>query len=507
MAELKVGDQVFDERGVPCNVVAKSPVWEKRPCYRVVTDDGDEIIADQDHEWLARLCASDRAYRVVDTKRLSRERKKQAVIKRQLPLELPHADLPIDPYVLGVWLGDGCSNHATITQGDNDIAWMRAEIDRLGYVTSDRKTENTFGILNIQVALERLGILGDKHIPDVYLRASKEQRLALLQGLIDTDGHVTPKSDIEFTSVNRRLADQACELVRSLGRKCSIGVGRATLRGKDCGPKYRVRFRMAGAARMPRKAERTKDVEKTPHRYVSALRCEDTDTVCIEVDSPSHMFLCGRSMLPTHNSELISKYFPAWTIGRKPNDDYILASYEADFAAEWGRKVRDILVEHGQRFFGVKLRQDSKAADHWRIENAAGGMQTCGVGGPLTGKGADILAIDDPFKNMEEANSDTIRAKKMDWFRTAAYTRLSPTAAMIMVATRWHEGDITGVVLDEMKDGGDQWTYLHLPALHEGKEVWADLTIPGEHAERIKAHEGMTFKQLNAFFEHCKTAA
>lgn len=206
-------------------------------------------------------------------------------------------------------------------------------------------------------------------------------------------------------------------------------------------------------------------------------------------------------------SELISKYFPAWTIGRKPNDDYILASYEADFAAEWGRKVRDILVEHGQRFFGVKLRQDSKAADHWRIENAAGGMQTCGVGGPLTGKGADILAIDDPFKNMEEANSDTIRAKKMDWFRTAAYTRLSPTAAMIMVATRWHEGDITGVVLDEMKDGGDQWTYLHLPALHEGKEVWADLTIPGEHAERIKAHEGMTFKQLNAFFEHCKTAA
>lgn len=95
----------------------------------------------------------------------------------------------------------------------------------------------------------------------------------------------------------------------------------------------------------------------------------------------------------------------------------------------------------------------------------------------------------------------------MDWFRTAAYTRLEPNAAIIMVATRWHEADITGVVLDEMKEGGDQWTYLHLPTLHESKEVWAELTIPGEHAERIKAYEGMTFKELDSFLAYCNTAS
>lgn len=194
-------------------------------------------------------------------------------------------------------------------------------------------------------------------------------------------------------------------------------------------------------------------------------------------------------------------------MGRKPNDRYILASYEADFAAEWGRKVRDLIDDNGQRLFGVRLRQDSKAADHWMVEGAVGGMQTCGVGGALTGKGSDILAIDDPFKNMEEAMSDTIRSKKMDWFRTAAYTRLEPNGAIIMVATRWHEADVTGVVLEEMKDDGDQWTYLHLPTLHEGKEVWAELTLPGDHAERIKAHEGMTFKQLESFLAFCNTAA
>jgi hypothetical protein len=116
----------------------------------------------------------------------------------------------------------------------------------------------------------------------------------------------------------------------------------------------------------------------------------------------------------------------------------------------------------------------------------------------------NCLIIDDPFKNMEEANSATIRDKKMDWFRTAAYTRLEPDGAMIMVATRWHEADITGTVLAEMKEDGDQWTYLHLPTLHSGNEVWAELTIPGDHAERIQAYEGKTFKQLGDFLKSCE---
>lgn len=118
----------------------------------------------------------------------------------------------------------------------------------------------------------------------------------------------------------------------------------------------------------------------------------------------------------------------------------------------------------------------------------------------------NCLVVDDPIKNSEEASSQTIRSKKMDWFRTAAYTRLEPNGAIIMVATRWHEEDITGVVLEEMKDEGDQWTYLHLPSLHESKEVWAELTLSGEHAERIKVAEGMTFGQLEDFLNHCNAA-
>lgn len=178
----------------------------------------------------------------------------------------------------------------------------------------------------------------------------------------------------------------------------------------------------------------------------------------------------------------------------------ILASYEAEFAAEWGRKVRDIVEEDGKRLFGINLRQDSKAADHWMIASHGGGMQTCGVGGALTGKGADILLIDDPFKNAEEANSELIRTKKFDWFTTAAYTRLEPNGAIILVNTRWHELDIAGRLMVQMAEGGEQWTLLHLPALSDGPEVWAKLTLPDDEATRQAVSEGMQFHSLDDYF-------
>lgn len=207
------------------------------------------------------------------------------------------------------------------------------------------------------------------------------------------------------------------------------------------------------------------------------------------------------TLAPRHGkSELISKYFPAYYLCKHPTERVILASYEAEFASEWGRKVRDIIDDDGKRLFGISLRQDSKAADHWTIKEHNGGMQTCGVGGALTGKGSDILIIDDPFKNAEEANSELIREKKFEWFTTAAYTRLEPNGAIILVNTRWHEADISGRLLQAMAEGGEQWTLLHLPALHDGPDVWAKLTLPSDEAARQAISEGDRFPSLDAYF-------
>ncbi len=172
-------------------------------------------------------------------------------------------------------------------------------------------------------------------------------------------------------------------------------------------------------------------------------------------------------MPPRHGkSERASKYFPAWFLGMYPDKRVMLASYEATFAASWGGKARNILEESGHHF-NVSVSNKSSAADWWEISGHTGGMTTAGVGGPLTGKGADVLIIDDPLKNAEEAASETIREKQWDWYRSTAYTRLEPDGAVIIIMTRWHEDDLVGRVLQEEKNGGDKWDKLILPAMDE----------------------------------------
>lgn len=172
------------------------------------------------------------------------------------------------------------------------------------------------------------------------------------------------------------------------------------------------------------------------------------------------------AMPPRHGkSEFASKYFPAWYLGRHPQNKIILASYEADFAAQWGRKTRDLLELYGPRFFGIEVRKDSKAADRWEVADYGGGMQTSGVGGAITGKGADLLIIDDPVKNAEQANSEVYRDKTWEWYTSTAYTRLEPGGAVILIQTRWHENDLAGRILEQSRETGEPWVTVNLPAI------------------------------------------
>lgn len=197
------------------------------------------------------------------------------------------------------------------------------------------------------------------------------------------------------------------------------------------------------------------------------------------------------TMPPRHGkSEFISKYFPAWYLGTFPDRRFVLTSYEADFAMSWGRKVRDLLQQHGESYFGITIRPDTTAANRWTIAGRAGGMDTSGVGGPLTGKGADVLVIDDPVKNAEEAGSETYRNKAWDWYTSTAYTRLEPGGAVILIQTRWHEDDLAGRILSQVGAGGEPWHVLSMPALSDTQEVFADVMIPAEEAFRLGLREG-----------------
>lgn len=182
-------------------------------------------------------------------------------------------------------------------------------------------------------------------------------------------------------------------------------------------------------------------------------------------------------MPPRHGkSFLCSQYFPAWYVGAFQGR-VILTSYEATFAATWGRLARNVLTDWGPSVFGVRVAQDSSAADHWELEGAQsqhGVMYTAGVGGAITGKGASLLIIDDPVKNMEEAQSATMRDKAWSWYTSTAYTRLEPDGRVLVIQTRWHDDDLSGRILKHARDEGDTepWHVLSLPAVAESDEEY-----------------------------------
>lgn len=497
MAEIAVGDVVFDDRGIPCRVIAVSPVWKDRPVWRVTDDTGNDVMADANHIWLVRLDRKWKCWTLRTTEFLAqRTCKRNPMVKLQGSLQLPDAKLPIDPYVLGVWLGDGCSDHATITQGDQDYEFVRHQVELAGYVTSDRATDGTFGALGLSAPLRRAGLLGNKHIPAAYLRASAAQRLVLLQGLVDTDGHVAPDGQIELCSVKAGLASQIQELVFSLGCKASVILGTASVNGKDCGPKYRVMFYMAGAARLPRKVSRCRDAAKKPNRYIRFEPAGLADTRCIQVDSPSGMFLCGRAMLPTHNSELVSRRLPAYLLGRNPDARIIACSYSADLASRMNRDVQRIIDSESfpslfpeTQLYGRNNRSNADGAylrnsDLFEIVGYRGSYRSAGIGGGITGMGMDYGVIDDPLKNREEADSPTVREAIWEWYTSTFYSRRSRDCGILITMTRWNEDDLAGRLLALARDNpqADQWTVLRLPAVCEEPKHEED---PREYGEAL----------------------
>lgn len=168
------------------------------------------------------------------------------------------------------------------------------------------------------------------------------------------------------------------------------------------------------------------------------------------------------SVPPRHGkSQLVSRFFPAWRLGVMPDRKIILCSYEAEFAASWGRSARGLLAEHGH-LFGVSVSKSSSAADRWDIEGREGGMITAGVGGAITGRGGDVI-IDDPVKNYEEAHSETYREKTWDWFTSTAYTRIEPNCSCFVIMTRWHQDDLAGRIKERLTH--ENWQVIRFPAL------------------------------------------
>lgn len=202
---------------------------------------------------------------------------------------------------------------------------------------------------------------------------------------------------------------------------------------------------------------------------------------------------------PRHGkSERVSKKFPAWHLGRNPDDELILASYSLDLARDFSRISKDTLSENNQ-VFNVSIDRNRASAETWGIEGYRGGLVAAGVGGPITGRGAKIGIIDDPVKNAQDATSESIRSTLWEWYQSTFYTRLSPDGRIIIVMTRWHEDDLVGRLLDkerqEIENGehiGEKWTVINFPAIAEESDI-----LGRKPGEALWPEYGFTIDKLN----------
>jgi hypothetical protein len=252
MGELDKGDMVFDEKGEICKVVAKSEVWKDRDVYRIHFSDGTHIDADENHQWPVTNLY-ERQLKKPATLRTSKEifdamndetnsKNKCFGIEVPEPIQTPKRALLIPPYLLGQWLGDGHKNGGLITTHCDDAEEMCELFEECGYEVSEPilngKDGNKGRIIRIysgfQTQLRVMGLLNDKHIPEEYLLASEDQRLELLQGLMDSDGYITRGGYLDktgyvykggnasFTNTNYNLVEGVAQLVRSLGMIATI---------------------------------------------------------------------------------------------------------------------------------------------------------------------------------------------------------------------------------------------------------------------------------------------
>lgn len=318
--ELKVGDTIFDKNGNPTKILHKSQV-HYNPCYKITFDNGDTIIADHEHRWLISFSTSktskyhgEYVEKIMTTEELSEyletlDRKNSYKIPKILnakPLNLPATNLPIDPYVLGCWLGDGSKQCGVITNETNNVL---GEIVKRGYTLGKNiSSENrcsAYTILGLYPKLKKLNLLNNKHIPDIYQRASYEQRLDLLRGLMDTDGFYHQKRKrFVMTTGQKWQRDDFIKLLGSLGIKPTIFEVTRT-----CNEKKFTAWDICFSTKelnpflsRNQNIEHPKKAECTMRVVEKVEKVDTVPTQCLEVDSPTHTFLCTDKFIVTHNT-------------------------------------------------------------------------------------------------------------------------------------------------------------------------------------------------------------
>lgn len=381
MKDIKIGDFVFDEKGEPTKVIGVSPIFYGHKCYKITFADGEEIVADAEHLWRVYESGHPRTKTTEElfSNYLYPPRKAHPNWKPECrysveickPLQYSEKELPIHPYILGVWLGDGKADDGYITSSINDYEEMIKNIEDCGYIVSsvirDSGDNKRLRVQNkdrkpLRVLLREQNFIQNKHIPDIYLQASVEQRLELLRGIMDTDGTINKNGnnscEITQSIKHKTFLEDISKLLTSLGIKNVIKESIKTCQTGQF-KALRISFYIPAnlkCFKFKRKLDYITQRELSTYTkrktIVKIEEVESRPVKCICVDSQSHLYLCGNKNTVTHNSTMIALYF--MTKGMLFNNYWgYICSGNADQAQETFRKIEDIAKKNIESMTGL----------------------------------------------------------------------------------------------------------------------------------------------------------
>lgn len=403
--DLKIGDKIIGVDGKSTNVLFKSEIYNK-PTYKITFDDKSEVIACEDHIWsvFERKYHTSPEQKDITTKQLfstfkKNEREFRYFIKNVKPVDYRKRDLKLDPYVLGLWLGDGTSASGGFTSTQEDLDHYNLSLTDMRII-SEKSKAVTVTIAGISPILRSYNLLNNKHIPDDYLYSSIEDRIRLLQGIVDTDGFVGKNGIIEISFDRKRypkLIQDLYQLVTSLGLKVTKGsrFNKKYQTWSD-GIRFTVSREQFDPCTLPRKLKRVKE-KLTLENYVLSRTIQNVELVesvptqCITVDAPDHLFVIGKEYIPTHNTTIATVVILWIALFNEHKNIAILANKEAT-AKEVLSRIQ-LAYEHLPDFLKGGVKEWNKKSVEF--ENGCKIFADATSGSSARGKSLFLLYIDE----------------------------------------------------------------------------------------------------------------
>jgi predicted phage terminase large subunit-like protein len=506
---LRIGDRVYRPDGTTTRVIALSPECESD--MRISFTDGSVLDTHSRHEWLLhQTWTKGRPTAIIETRAIAKRGawkgkagKRGSRANFQLPEVAAIAgvatDLPVAPYALGVWLGDGVRTKPNITVHPDDRTMLCA-VAECGYPQTNEWTHAATGVLHAEFAslrepLRQAGLYNEgykhtglwipKHIPDIYFGATSEDRLQLLAGLLDSDGYIYPHNGrVTFSTCEHELAESVARLIATFGWRVTTtwfepSLSTSGIQGKQ--PVAQVCFQPSRRipCRLDRKANAFKlDALQRKRAVASVAHGNYGLGRCIQVEHSDGMYLVGDRLVPTHNSSLVARCLPPYLFGRLtgilPAVRIASASYAAGLAQRNRRDAQTIMDEPIYR----EIFPHTSLIDFKGVDNATDGLEVpgggwlrgVGIGGGLTGFSVDVGVIDDCVKDAVEALSDATQQRNRDWYDSVFMTRLQENSGQIIIGTPWSANDLLAHIRKTMGDD-PRFTLISFPALNYPDEI------------------------------------